>query len=155
MVQLVNGSDIKKNQLNGSELQGLQLDRTGLDTVYCVNPDNPAQPQGYCSSTSGRWQDAPASSLTDTTWLSRTDSFTAYLMFQPAVLSGVAIPVPMYAVNWGWSGVARTNGTLANFALLSSSPPSPQVSLTSVFPQWANNATNASWVTNSTPFDEN
>lgn len=87
------------------------------------------------------------------TWLSRTDTYSAFLMFQP--YSASSIPVPMYAVNWAWSGVARTNGSPNNYSLITGTPGSPTVSQTSTYPLWITNATSFNYVTNSTPFNEN
>jgi hypothetical protein len=161
LVQIVNGLHIKKNgTYDGSQIQGFQKDAYGLDTAYPFLPALGILGYWYTSdTTSGRWEDAPASTLDGlapvATWLSRTDSYSSYLMFQPAVLTGSSIPVPIWSAAWTWAGVANTNAVTGGYQLLSSSLPSPSIFQATNIPEWTVNATNFQYITNAIPFSEN
>jgi hypothetical protein len=159
LVQLMNSGDSKDNYFSGTNLVGEELTQYGLDTQYPFkNGNNPLEPGGYCPQTNGMWFDSPADTLDDTTWLSSTNSFTMYLMFQLNTLGSPAannLPVPMYSVTWSWSGVAETNNSSGGYSLISSMPPSPSVSPTLTFPVWNTNVVNFKTVHNLAPFNEN
>jgi hypothetical protein len=157
IVQIVNDGDIKKNMFSGTNLIGLEESPYGLDTDYPYQESGDFwHLGGYSYRTNDMWYDAPASKLDGTTWLSRTNSFTTYLMFQSATPDYTnTIPVPMYSATWSWAGIAETNGTLNSFFLFSSSLPSPIVSQTLNYPTWTTNVVNFQYQTNNTPFNEN
>jgi hypothetical protein len=156
MIQIVAESETEKNILSGTNLFGLYETSYGLDSYYPYQENGYDfwHPGGYSYLTSDRWCDSPASSLASTTWLSRTDSFTAYLMFQPIPFTN-SIPIPMYGGTWGWSAVTKTNGVPYSYSVLSSTLPSPSVNSTLNFPQWTTNSLNFQYQTNSAPYNEN
>ena len=154
LIQIVNHSDLKKNQMVSGVLKGMRKDRSGLDTNFPFDPYNPHQAFGYCSDPDGKWRDSPASSLNTCSWFSRLDSFTTYLMFQ--LSKPGTIPVPMYSIDWNWSGAVKTNSATGAYDLLNFENPSPNAAaLTVTFPTRTNNATNFSWTTLASPFNEN
>ena len=108
-------------------------DQNGLDagTPY----------QGTTGRDHCEWTDAPDAVLSYASWLTQAESFRSTLMFQPDC-SG-SISVPMYKVDWNWSGTARTNGPANSWVLVSGSPPvNPQPLLTEQFPTWTHTITN-------------
>ena len=158
LVQIVNESDVKMNLLEGTNLIGQEDQSFGLDTEYPYQATNDFwHLGGYSYLQNDRWLDCPASFLesNSVTWLSRTDSFTMYLMFQASTPDySNNIPVPMYSATWSWSGTAKTNNSPAGFYLYSSSPPSPNVAPTLNFPLWTTNSQQSDFET-TTPFNEN
>jgi hypothetical protein len=54
------------------------------------------------------WADSPGATLSTAHWLSQSDSFATYLLFQPKPYSN-SVPVPMYKVQWGFSGSATNS----------------------------------------------
>lgn len=148
ITQIINQMTVRKNKLVGTNYIGDELDIAGLDTHVYLNSKILYGTAG----TSSRWGDSPAEPLaTNVVWKSASESFSSYLMFSPP--SG--IPVPMYKVNWAWSGSAKLNGT-NSYILLSSNVPAPIFAPSDEFPQW----TNVVYIvtpnhTNLPPFNEN
>lgn len=165
LVQIVNTSDIKENVVNTTNLSGVERTSHGLDSEYPFQKKGDLwHPEGMSLSdrTNDMWFDAPAEGLDATmAWLTRTDSFTLYLMFidgYPDYSDSTYaknIPIPMYSVTWSWSGTVVTNGTFGSFILSSPSLPSPVISTTTTYPTWNLNVTNFIYQTNNIPFDEN
>jgi hypothetical protein len=147
MTQVITDFRQQYNERNGLNCAGTQLTGSGLDT------DNPYQ--GYSETDHGEWSDSPGGGLTTASWLRISSSFKSYLMFEPASTPG-SIGVPMYEVDWAWSGTARTNGQ-GGWVLVSGSPPgNPTPFETQAFPRWTNNITSNLVTTNGLPcFDEN
>jgi hypothetical protein len=110
----------------------------------------------FSESDHDEWTDSPSIELTVATWLRRTDSFKAYLMFQPKPYMD-SIAVPMFKVDWNWSGTVRTNGPPNSWTLVASVlPTNYQASVTETLPIWSHNITNNIVVTPNLPcFDEN
>jgi hypothetical protein len=78
--------------------------------------------------------DSPSISLQNPPYVevTRSDTFSTFLMYMP---SG-GIWVPLYQINWGWSGDAVFNGAI--WSLKSSTPTnSPPINKTSSYPTWA------------------
>jgi hypothetical protein len=100
----------------------------------------------------GRWADSPGASLTIATWLTYTNSFKTFLMFQPKPYTN-SIAVPMYQVDWNWAGTA-TNGP---WGKLSGSASCGSPAMTEAFPYWTHTITNVD-TTSASPtncYDEN
>jgi hypothetical protein len=158
MVQVIETGSIEENCLSGTNLIGKELNQYGLDTEYPLQATGDFwHLGGYSYRTNDMWFDCPASVLDETTWVSRTNSFTAYLMFQAAqpIYYTNNIPIPMYSVTWSWSGIAKTNSSPTGYYLYSSTLPSTNISQTFNFPTWNTNSENFIWQTNTTPFNEN
>jgi hypothetical protein len=149
IAQVVLTSHIQKNQLTGTNIVGLERVRYGLDGLYPY--------QGTSSPAAhDDWPDSPGSVLDGTTWLARTDSFSAFLMFRPSPYNDSTIAVPLSGANWGWSGIAKTNYSSTGYVLISGAPTTPIASVATTFPQWTTNAASiVDFQTNSIPFNEN
>jgi hypothetical protein len=77
------------------------------------------------------WADSPGAALSTAHWLFNTNAFTTYLMFQPKPYTN-SIAVPLYKVQWSWSGSATNNpwGKRSGSASVSAA------SLAEEFPIW-------------------
>ncbi|HUA66047.1 MAG TPA: hypothetical protein VME24_09375, partial [Alphaproteobacteria bacterium] len=155
IVQIVDSDEIEKNYLIGTNLLGAEKASYGLDASYPYQMTNDQwHVSGYSLRTNDMWFDSPASSLDGASWLSRSDSFTTYLMFSPYPVPPYTniIPVPMYSLTWSWSGVAVTNNVPNSYSLFSGTAPSPNISQTVSFPIWSTNASYFLFQTNRAPF---
>jgi hypothetical protein len=101
-------------------------DLHGLDGSY---PSlGPASEAAYSPEV---WADSPGAALTTAHWLSQSNSFTTYLMFQPKPYSG-SVAVPMLKVGWTWSGSATNNP----WGIRSGAPSTNNLGTTEDFPFW-------------------
>ena len=143
VIQIINQSHIKENFLDG--IHSKQLDCYGLDGYF------PYQGHYQWANSDGIWYDAPADEMAGYKWISRNESFTDYLMFEPY---GGGIDVPMLKLTWTWSGEVTTNGISGGYTLLSdrTSPTCSGLSSTTEFPQWTTNAACFQWQTNNYQF---
>src|SRR5262249_15872974 len=79
------------------------------------------------------WADSPGAFLSIARWLTHQTSFSTYLMFQPPTAG--SIPVPMYKVQWSWTGTATNPPPWFKLA----GAPSPSTPYqTRQFPSWTN-----------------
>jgi hypothetical protein len=158
ITQLINADNVQRNwPIAPGNIIGEYYNINGLDLHPQLNQRFMPNTQTYCF-----WVDSPSQRLTVRTntipWLSLSDSFTDYLMFQPEDTGGAtlsnSIPVPMYSMTWSWSGVAsQTNSAPAAYELLSHSASASGISVTEDFPQWTNIVIfTDQWMTNSSPY---
>lgn len=87
--------------------------------------------------------DSPGSALTSSVQeVIVSDAFEMFLMFKPASIG--AIPVPLKRIAWHWGGHAIRDGD--NWVLQSYENPDPVVSDTILYPSWSRNALSNKWV---------
>lgn len=118
---------------------GVDNGNSRFNHVYPVSADFPGE---YAAC------DSPALYLCNYyTNVTRQDSFTMYLMFDPDCSTG-KIPVPLKKVDWSWSGSAvLTNADQNLWMLASGAPPSGPAAVDTIFhPTWTNKMDPQSWV---------
>jgi hypothetical protein len=109
---------------------------SGLDNTYPYGNSSPP------TQTSAATNDSPAIELPSSNYeyASRSDSFSMYLLWQPALPN--AIFVPLGLVNWSWAGSAGFSAATKTWSLVSQTGPSYSAGATSVYPSWAQTAFN-------------
>lgn len=119
----------------------------GIDTNDFRYPLGDGTPGWYVT------DDSPANYLANIyTNVTRHDSFTMYLMFEPDTTSE-KILVPLKKVSWSWSAVAVLTNSPSNlWSVTSASLPSGlSVLSTSQYPIWTNSLTPGHWVPSTPP----
>jgi hypothetical protein len=155
VTQIIN-TYAEENVITGTNIYGWQRGGNGLDNQVRYGTPGVGTSVYFSAQLVNNpiWTDSPDVGLGGPVrWVSRSDSFKSYLMFQPTPPS---IAVPMYVGTWGWSGSAKTNGATGGI-LLSHSQITPSVLQTTTFPTWTMvNTNNTPWnVTNLPAFNEN
>jgi hypothetical protein len=139
-VQLVTTGQVEHCSTNGTTLHQSGY---GLDTVFPYeNLDGALLTDSEAST-----KDAPATScLYADQHIADADVFQMYLMFQA---DGVkSIPVPLKMISWNWSGSGNIV-TYKQWNLISSNANiTANNQLPVAFPQWSQNATNYTYITN-------
>ena len=128
ITQVINNYSQQYNLITNGCMGFDTNDINGLDRSNPYGVNNGA---GWTALPNFEWTDAPGVLLSNAHWLDTSNSFSSYLMFQPNS-SLNPIPVPMYIVQWSWSGSA-TNGP---WAKESGSPSCGSATTTEQFPSW-------------------
>jgi hypothetical protein len=125
VIQVIDSFSQQYNLVDSNGCAGyITNDAQGLDAQYPYLGTT-------SSNTSYIWSDAPDTPLTVAHWLSENGSFSTYLMFQP-IQSANSRAVPMYKLQWNWSGSA----TNSPWGKRSGSATNSQAFPTENFPSW-------------------
>jgi hypothetical protein len=82
--------------------------------------------------------DRPGIGILSTSFVSMTDSFKTYLVFNPNPNNTNNIWVTLGQVAWGWHGYAAFDVTSLRWQLITGSTNAPSYTDTDAFPMWTN-----------------